>query len=199
MTGKEYTEEVLRRLSGGNISDDFEIKPEDLYPTINNALKDTLAKYLVDVSQNLNGGWVLSYECQDLTESCVCGCKVWYWDLPIDILQLPKDGGIVLVRNKFFAEYAYVTLALLPQILQLPMAKNSKLYWVEGQRLFFSKKDTIFVSVIPTAKDAIELAIPSGYGQFFENLVWEQATKFFQVNQDVSNNALMGNLINNNK
>jgi len=149
MTGIQYAEEVLRRLSGGNISDDMEIKREDLFLTIDNAMKDTLVSYSVNVNTNLNGGWVLSYQCQKLTEDCVCGCPVWYWDSPIDILQLPEDGGIVLVRNKFYAEYSRIPVAILPNVLSLPVAKNSKMYWVEGKRLYFTKKDVIFVSVIP--------------------------------------------------
>lgn len=199
MTGKLYAEEVLRRLSGGNISDDFEIKAEDLYPTINNALKDTLIQYAAQTGNNLNGGWVLSYPCESLTESCVCGCPVWYWDLPVDILQLANDGGVVLVRNKYYAEYTRVSLEMLPQTLSLPVASGAKLFWIEGKRLFFTKKDTIFVSVIPTAKDALELAVPAGFGQVFENLVWEQAIKFLIAQKDISNNASMVNLINNDK
>ena len=197
MTGKQYAEEILRRLSGGNISDDFEIKSEDIYITMDNALKDTLVQYAANVSPNLNGGWVITYECQNLEESCVCGCPVWYWDLPINVLQLPNDGGVLLVRNKYHAEYVKINVELLPQVLGLPIAKSSKLFWIEGQRLFFTKKDVIFVSIIPTSKNATELAIPAGYGQVFEQLVWEQATKFFQVQKDVINNSSM--IITNNK
>lgn len=194
MTGKQYAEEVLRRLSSGNISDDFEVKPEDVYITMDNAMKDTLVQYAANVNSNLNGGWVITYECQKLEESCVCGCPVWYWDLPINVLQLPNDGGVLLVRNKYHAEYQKINVEALPQVLGLPIAKSAKLFWIEGQRLFFTKKDTIFVSVIPTSKDALELAVPAGYGQVFEQLVWEQAIKFLTSPKDISNNSNSINL-----
>lgn len=198
MTGVQYAEEVLRRLSGGNISDDFEVKLEDLFITIDNAMKDSLVQYSLNVNPNLNGGWVITYECQNLIEECGCHGQVWYWDCPIDILQLPEDGGIILVRNRYYAEYSRVPVAIIPNVIGIPAGKSSKLYWVDGKRLYFTKKDVIFVSLIPTAKDAQELAVPAGYSQIFENLVWEQATKFFQVNKDVSNDSQMTS-INNNK
>lgn len=193
MTGRQYAEEVLRRLSGGNISDDFEIKADDLFPTIDNALKDTLVQYLANVSTDLNGGWVKTYECQTINKECVCGCDVWSWDIPVNLLQLPMDKGIVLVRNKFYSEYTYIPLEKLPSFSAFPVWNSSKVFWVDGKKLFFTKKDTIFVSIIPSSKYAEELPIPSGYGQVFENLVWEQAVKFFSGYKDLINNSSMTN------
>lgn len=189
MTGKEYAEEFLREYAGGNISDDMEVTLFDIYPAIDNALQDTLPQLAV-----LNGAWLKAYECQDLKKDCVCGQEVYYVDVPIPILQLPKDGGIDNVCNARANNYSYVSINDLGNVLGLEL--QTPIYWVKPSpldpklvRISTNRSEKIHYYVLPITRYADVAAIPSGgYAEKVDMMV-RRKLGMFNNTTDINNDA----------
>jgi hypothetical protein len=189
MTGKAYAEFFLREYAGGNISDDVEITLFDIYPAIDNALQDTLP-----MLPEINGAWVKPYECQDLKKDCVCGQQVYYVDVPVPILQLPKDGGIVNVCNTKSNNYSYAAINDLGNILGLEL--QTAIYWVKPSpdnptltRIFTNKSDKIHYYILPITRYADVAAIPSGGYADKVDMFVRRKLGMFNNTTDINNDA----------
>jgi len=164
MTGynrQQIAEMIQRFVAGGNVSVDIEFYQEEVYPIIDSIVVSELSKamraYGANAKKAINEMWLKKLDCQDIVSECDCGQRLYYYDMPVNYLPLPDDGGIYGVGFKCgsindMAQKSTVKNqnTYLPSIIGL-MPQS---YYLTGNRIYLlNQADKITVWYLPLTAD----------------------------------------------
>lgn len=174
VTKNKLISDIILKVTQGAPSDDLELDDEQVAFWIQNRLNDLVRREIVDEQKNgrmIPPVYIIRNIALALTEEAVTDIAVedqrFYTDLPQEVLDLPRDGGIVRVLDYEGNLIHKTSVEQLEDTKNLRFAKPSTdnvLYYRESKRVFvvgFNTGDIelnpIMVSMVPR-QDILALA-----------------------------------------
>lgn len=185
MTGynrKQIAEMIQRYVAGGNVSVDIEFYVEEVYPIIDSIVVAELSKAMRQMGANakeaINEMWLKKLDCQNVESECICGQMTFYYDMPVNYLPLPEDGGIYGVKYQDSCSWDMAQKSTVKnQNTYLPSIAGilPQTYYLTGKRIFLSKaadkvtifylpvtadlEDTDFVALLPDSEEQFQIML----------------------------------------
>ena len=141
-----FTELVRRNLAGGDIAPSFPIKNGDIHFYCETVISELVFKALVEAASLEGdsfgpwGGLLENYD--NISVQLDSTRKLSYIDLPVGVIQLPKDKGIARINQPGGKEEVLLTdVGYLHKMegLEAAILNPYIMAWVEGDRIYFDR------------------------------------------------------------